>query len=144
MDLPTRFLDWLRAERGASPHTLRAYGAELRRLAERLAPRSLLDATVTDLRSHLARGASAASSLQRRIASLRTFGPFPQEGTNVVLAVGRTSAHGATADAFFTNARGDVVLVARGCDFTVDASLAQAFVRGGAAAAFSAVPQAPA
>ncbi|MFZ5476848.1 MAG: tyrosine recombinase XerC [Myxococcota bacterium] len=72
-DVITSFLDHLRGEKAASPHTIRAYAAELRRLAERVAPRDPKDATLTDLRRHLADGAGAPASLKRRIASLRTF-----------------------------------------------------------------------
>lgn len=68
-----RYLDHLRAERGASPHTLRAYEAELRGLAAAVAPRSVLEATTTDLRIWLTGGARAPSSLARRISSLKSF-----------------------------------------------------------------------
>ena len=70
-----RFADWLRAERGASPHTLRAYLTELRGLEQHLAPRGLQQASLMDLRAWLARAATdqAPSTVARRIASLRTF-----------------------------------------------------------------------
>ncbi|HND33495.1 MAG TPA: tyrosine recombinase XerC [Myxococcota bacterium] len=73
--LRARFEDWLRAERGASPHTLRAYGVELAGLEAFLAPRSLTEATLLDLRGYLARRATeqTAATVARRIASLRTF-----------------------------------------------------------------------
>lgn len=67
-----RFLDAQRAERGASPHTLRAYGGDLGALAEAMAPRSLLDASTLDLRGWLGRGGEA-SSVARRISCLRGF-----------------------------------------------------------------------
>lgn len=73
MDSIGRFLDFLRAERGASPHTLRAYGREVSALAERLAPRPIEAALLVDLRAHLARGATAPASLQQRIGAIRTF-----------------------------------------------------------------------
>ena len=78
----SRFGAWLRAERGASPHTQRAYLTELRGLAESVAPagggqraRSLLDLTTLDLRGWLAKSApdQAPATIARRIASLKTF-----------------------------------------------------------------------
>jgi integrase/recombinase XerC len=74
-----RWLDSLRAERGASPHTLRAYQRELSALADHLEERQrrLLDAGLDDLRRFLApeRGAPrvAPATLARRIAALRSF-----------------------------------------------------------------------
>ncbi len=73
-----RYLDHLRAERGASPHTLRAYGAELRGVSGSLSPRPLLAATTADLRLWLAKGASAPSSLARRISCLKGFWRWAQ------------------------------------------------------------------
>lgn len=72
-DVITGFEAFLRGERAASPHTIRAYRAELSGLAAQMAPRDLAQATVLDLRRWLAQGASSPASLQRRIASLRTF-----------------------------------------------------------------------
>ncbi len=66
------FLSFLRAERAASPHTLRAYARELHRLAERIAPRPLEQATIADLRALLAAGPDAPASLQQRIGALRS------------------------------------------------------------------------
>ena len=74
-----RYLHWLRVERGLSPHTLRAYGAELRRLAVFLAERSrasnsLREANLTGLRAYLAsRPACAKATNARRIAALRGY-----------------------------------------------------------------------
>ena len=87
-----RFEAWLRAERGASPHTQRAYLTELRGLAEfsaqaaqpadsadsprpRSLPDPLLDLSTLDLRGWLAKSApdQAPSTIARRIASLKTF-----------------------------------------------------------------------
>ncbi len=68
-----RFTDFLRAERGASPHTLRAYGVDLQGLAAAVAPRSLTAVTVFDLRRWLAARAGAPSSLLRHISGFRTF-----------------------------------------------------------------------
>ena len=74
-----RWLDSMRAERGASVHTLRAYGRELNALAAHLdeSGRSLLDADLPDLRRFLAPEAGAArpapATLARRIAALRSF-----------------------------------------------------------------------
>lgn len=74
-----RWLDSLRAERGASPHTLRAYGRELSGLAAHLEERDtdLLQASLPDLRRYLAPAGGAArpapATLARRIAALRSF-----------------------------------------------------------------------
>lgn len=67
------FLDHLRAERGCSPHTLRAYRGDLEALAGCIAPRSLATVEVADLRRWLAVGPRAPASIQRRIATARSF-----------------------------------------------------------------------
>ena len=67
------FLAHLRAERGASAHTLRAYGSDLAALAAVISPRPLTRASVPDLRRWLATGPRAPSSIQRRIATARSF-----------------------------------------------------------------------
>ncbi len=77
-DLLDRFSHYLRAERGASVHTLRAYGLDLERLQEHLEERGLglLDAQLRDLRRHLARlavDAPSPSTTRRRQAAYRTF-----------------------------------------------------------------------
>lgn len=72
-----RFIRWLRVERGASEHTLRAYGSTLERLDAHLAERSRSWATARriDLRSFLFEVGSGRSSatLARHIAAIRTF-----------------------------------------------------------------------
>lgn len=68
-----RFLDFLRAERAASPHTLRAYGVDLQSLAAAVAPRSLLTLGVLDLRRWLAARQGAPASMLRHISGFRTF-----------------------------------------------------------------------
>lgn len=73
MDEIAPFLGFLRAERAASPHTVRAYRREVEALLAFLAPRPVESATHLDLRAHLARGATAPASLQQRIGALRTF-----------------------------------------------------------------------
>lgn len=79
MDDPVRsYLDHLRAERGASPHTRRAYEAELYSLQEQLSPRGIFEATTADLRGWLARAELAPSSLARRISCLKGFWRWAQ------------------------------------------------------------------
>ncbi len=73
MDRIQAFLSFLRAERAASPHTLRAYGREVSALVARLDPRPPESATLADLRAHLGQGASSPASLQQRIGAIRTF-----------------------------------------------------------------------
>lgn len=68
-----RFLTFLRAERGSSPHTLRAYASDLGGLARLIAPRDITSAGVRDLRRWLAVTGGAPATLQRRIAAARTF-----------------------------------------------------------------------
>ena len=73
-----QFLEYLRAERGVSPHTLRAYRRDLERLAADLSEQgsSLLEARIGQIRSHLARlarRAPAPSTTRRRLAAYRTF-----------------------------------------------------------------------
>ncbi|NOY28544.1 MAG: tyrosine recombinase XerC [Oligoflexia bacterium] len=74
------WLDHLRAERDASPHTLRAYRADLGGLASFLAEQDqgLRDAKIGDLRAWLSRAGHrgrrlAPATMARRIASVRTF-----------------------------------------------------------------------
>ena len=68
----------LRAERGASKHTLKAYESDLRALEVFLEvhEKSLLTAELVDLRSHLAQLAGerpAPATTRRRLASFRSF-----------------------------------------------------------------------
>jgi integrase/recombinase XerC len=72
-----RFLDWLRVERGASPHTLRAYEGTLIQLDALLEERGRDHASArrVDLRALLfevGRGRSSAT-LARHVAAIRTF-----------------------------------------------------------------------
>ncbi|MEM7307176.1 MAG: tyrosine recombinase XerC [Planctomycetota bacterium] len=74
-----RFLEHLRAARGASPHTMRAYSRDLNELLEFLAERAIedpADVTPRTLRAFLAhlddRGL-ARPSIQRTLSSTRTF-----------------------------------------------------------------------
>ena len=74
----SRFLLHLRSERGASEHTLRAYGRDLERLESALEERgrTLLEARTLDLRTHLAtvaRGAPSPASISRRLSAYRSF-----------------------------------------------------------------------
>ncbi len=75
--LQQRFIEHLRVERGASAHTLRAYGRTLRELGQHLAAegRTFADARKVDLRAFLfrvGRGRSSAT-IARHMAALRTF-----------------------------------------------------------------------
>jgi integrase/recombinase XerC len=77
-DAIQQFLKYLRVERGASPHTLRAYRRDLERLAVDLDEQgtNLLEARLGQIRSHLARlarRAPAPSTTRRRLAAYRTF-----------------------------------------------------------------------
>ena len=69
----SEFLAFLQSERSASPHTIRAYEREVRALAARIAPRPPTEATLSDLRRHLADGATSPASVQQRRSVLRTF-----------------------------------------------------------------------
>jgi len=76
-----RFLDYLRAERGASEHTLKAYREDLVALAEYLSDEEGRcgppgDVSVFDLRGYVAalhEAGYARSTIARRLASLRSF-----------------------------------------------------------------------
>lgn len=72
------FLEYLRVERGSSPHTLKGYRRDLLSLSEHLQANkvSLLGANLNDLRTHLAQLAGkrpAASTTRRRLAAYRSF-----------------------------------------------------------------------
>lgn len=69
----TAFLAYLRAERGASSHTLRAYGGDLASLADFSKGADILALTVLDLRRWLALGPPAPASIQRRMSCVRSF-----------------------------------------------------------------------
>jgi integrase/recombinase XerC len=82
-----RFLDFLRVERGCSPHTVRAYGRTLERLRTHLerAGRTTLTARRIDLRSFLfeAGRGRASATLARHVAALRTYGAWLVETAQV-------------------------------------------------------------
>jgi integrase/recombinase XerC len=80
--LPAGFLDYLRAERRYSPHTLRAYATDLEALTRFLQERrgagdaALLCADRKDLRAYLAslqEAGLAPTTISRRLASMRSF-----------------------------------------------------------------------
>ncbi len=83
-----RFLDHLRAERGLSPHTLRAYGRDLAQLRDHLADRagegtpSVDSLDARDVRSFLAarHAASSPATRARKLSSIRTFLDWVAEG----------------------------------------------------------------
>ncbi|MFT5585858.1 MAG: integrase/recombinase XerC [Cognaticolwellia sp.] len=73
-----RFLTFQRVERGASLHTLRAYGRDLEALEKSLLSRGhrLLFARASDLRVYLSersRGAPSAASQRRAMSAIRSF-----------------------------------------------------------------------
>ncbi|MEQ1572127.1 MAG: tyrosine-type recombinase/integrase, partial [Myxococcota bacterium] len=72
-----RFLDHLRAERGASKHTVRAYDRTLTDLGEHLegVGRTYVDARRIDVRAYLFRAGRgrAAATAARHVAAIRTF-----------------------------------------------------------------------
>lgn len=74
-ELVARFDTWLRVERGASPHTRRAYGITLDGLAKHLGDKGLLAADRRDLRGFLFQvttGRSTATAA-RHVAAIRAF-----------------------------------------------------------------------
>ncbi len=79
-----RFLEFLRVERGLSPHTLKAYGQDLAQLGEFLAarwglaknePADLDRIEVQDIRAFLAlaQGGTASSTRARKLSAVRVF-----------------------------------------------------------------------
>lgn len=81
------WLDHLRVEKGASVHTLRAYGRDLRRYADQLAsrgitdPRSVTEADIAEFLATLREGDEdhpplAASSVARTLVAVRGFHRF--------------------------------------------------------------------
>jgi integrase/recombinase XerC len=110
-----QFLQYLRVERGASPHTLKSYREDLHALAEYLAdgdgscpaPDSITMAELRGFVSALHEAGYAKSSISRRLASVRSFLRFGQrEGwakTNPAKALrnprkGRTLPHFLSTD----------------------------------------------
>jgi integrase/recombinase XerC len=81
-----QFLQYLRVERGASPHTLKGYREDLHALAEYLAaddgtcpaPNSITTAELRGFLSALHEAGYAKSSISRRLASVRSFLRFGQ------------------------------------------------------------------
>ncbi len=81
-----KFMDYMRAERGASDHTLRAYESDLRQLTEFLVTRSRsgkievdwvdLDDLQSWLHEQAEQKGNKASSLARKISSVRSFFRF--------------------------------------------------------------------
>ena len=72
------FLSYLRDEKRASPHTLRAYEVDLRQLKDFLGTKKLEEVTLPEVRLFLASLARHLSrpTLARKVASLRTFFKF--------------------------------------------------------------------
>ncbi len=81
-----QFLQYLRVERGASPHTIKSYREDLAALAEYLAdadgrtpaPGSITTAELRGFVSALHEAGYAKSSIARRLASVRSFLRFGQ------------------------------------------------------------------
>ena len=81
-----QFLQYLRVERGASPHTLKGYREDLHALAEYLAdgdghcppPGSITTGELRGFLSALHEAGYAKSSISRRMASVRSFMRFGQ------------------------------------------------------------------
>ncbi len=81
-----QFLQYLRVERGASPHTLKGYREDLHALAEYLAdeqgnspmPSSITTNELRGFLSALHEAGYAKSSISRRLASVRSFLKFGQ------------------------------------------------------------------
>jgi integrase/recombinase XerC len=81
-----QYLQYLRVERGASPHTLKSYREDLESLAEYLAdetgrapePASITMAELRGFVSALHEAGYAKSSIARRLASVRSFFRFGQ------------------------------------------------------------------
>ena len=76
-----KYLDYLRFERGASPATIRAYGADLRQFAKSLgeSDERAVDAAAVDrlaIRSFLAGLTGTRTTLARKIAAIRGFCAF--------------------------------------------------------------------
>ncbi len=71
--LMERFIGFLRAEQGASAHTLRAYGRVLSEIAERMDGRPLHSATRFDLRGYLARVGGSSATVAQRLAAMRSY-----------------------------------------------------------------------
>ena len=81
-----QFLQYLRVERGASPHTLKGYREDLHALAEYLAdgdgtvpaPGSITTGELRGFLSALHEAGYAKTSISRRLASVRSFMRFGQ------------------------------------------------------------------
>ena len=81
-----KFMDYMKAERGASEHTMRAYSSDLAQLGEFLAKRSTRDQVEVDhvglddlqdwLQEQSDDKGNVAASLARKISSVRSFWRF--------------------------------------------------------------------
>jgi integrase/recombinase XerD len=76
------FLDYLAVERGASPHTISAYRGDLKAYADLLAERGVTSPAevtrddVTAFIAHLRERSLAASSIERKVAAVKSFHKF--------------------------------------------------------------------
>jgi integrase/recombinase XerD len=81
-ELVRDFLDYMAVERGASPNTIDAYGRDLARYAELLAERGVTSpdaVTRDDVTAYMARlidQGLAASSIERKVAAVKSFHKF--------------------------------------------------------------------
>ena len=78
MDHISSFLEYLRAERGASPHTLKGYRGDLEALSLHLESQdsSLIESKLQHLRTHLAKLAGerpSPATTRRRLSAFRSF-----------------------------------------------------------------------
>ncbi len=86
------FLDYIRSEKGLSPHTIEAYGRDIKSFIETLGAKDFTQVLSTDILaflSHLKSKSYASSSICRILVSVKVFFRFLKKEGEITLDLGR-------------------------------------------------------